>query len=128
MMVLGNLFSQLLFSPSLRHPNPAALGARASTGPQPAPGLTVTVCTLGQGMMSAGNGVGSWGASPSLGAAAQSWGGGKFSGALLAWGPPAISLLGSCSQLCPRHSPQPSALGLGGISEQLHNVPELQNN
>lgn len=39
-----------------------------------------------------------------------------------------LDLLSLCSRLCPRHSPWPSALGPGGISQQLHNVHKLKKN
>lgn len=68
-------FFQVLLSPPLRHLIQAALSARASAGPRPAPSLTVTLCKLGQGTILASGVVSPWGAPLSLGAAAELWGG-----------------------------------------------------
>lgn len=68
-------FFRLLLSPPLRHLIQAALSARASAGPWPAPSLTVTLCKLGQGTVLESGVVSPWGAPLSLGAAAEHWGG-----------------------------------------------------
>lgn len=68
-------FFQVLLSPPLRHLIQAALSARPSAGPRPAPSLTVTLCKLGQGTILASGVVSPWGAPLSLGAAAELWGG-----------------------------------------------------
>lgn len=95
LVVPRDLFFQLLFSPPLRHPILAALGAWVSAGPRPAPGLTVTLCKLGQGTILAGGWVGPWGGPPSLGAAAQCWG--KYlAGIFLAWGASGHFFAGIC--------------------------------
>lgn len=93
-------FFQVLLSPPLRHLIQAALSARASAGPQPAPSLTVTLCKLGQGTGLASGVVSPWGAPVSLGTAAEPWGG-HLAGPLLAQGPPAISLPGSAKLVQP---------------------------
>lgn len=93
-------FFQLLLSPPLRHLIQAALSARASAGPWPAPSLTVTLCKLGQGTVLESGVVSPWGAPLSLGAAAEHWGG-HLARPFLAQGPPAISLPGSAELVQP---------------------------
>lgn len=71
----------------------------------------------------------SLGSPVSLGAAAEHWGDTwqDFSWHRGLRPFPCLDLPSSCSRLCPHHSPWPSALGPGGISQQFHTVHELKN-
>lgn len=68
-------FFQLLLSPPLRHLIQAALSARASAGPGPAPSLAVTLCKLGQGTILARGVVSPWGGSSVPGGCSRTLGG-----------------------------------------------------
>lgn len=127
MLVPKVLFFQPFFSPPLRHPVLLSVPRRAlDPGQLPASASLCASWDGGRSQQAVGLVPGGllhpWGLQHRAGG--DVWQGPSWHQGL--WPVLCQDLLSSCSQLCPRHLAWPSTLELGGISQQLRNVPKLK--